>query len=114
MQPISNFFINIQARDPVDIAVLFEMVARTEISLDANCGALVSARKALNLQISEDALKDSLQRLVNCGDLETTYDADEGKLKYRVVVFQRLQEDIARHGRKLYNRMAQQKRREKG
>jgi hypothetical protein len=115
MQPITSFLFNMQSGDPVCVAVLFSMVARTEMEEETGGKSPPGhvRRMVPGLTISTGELSRAIAELVKLGELEEIPDPSGG-VTYRVVRYDDLKTSIARHGRKLYNRMAQQKRRTKG
>lgn len=110
-KPLSEFFARMQSFKPLDIAVLFGLMACQESGDEIGMPISPSVVKRLwCVDATESELIESVGRLVTLGEV---VEVDDGsKRGYRVSRMEWLQAEFGRVGWRTYARLAQRKHRE--
>lgn len=116
-RPICDFMMKMHTFKPTDVAVLFGMIALEEMAQDVGMPISPAAHiRIWGVDISPDQTKESIDRLIECGELVWVEEVLKGfgdVRGYRVTRFEELREAMAMFGSRQYQRRYQQKRRAK-
>jgi hypothetical protein len=104
-RPISDFFMRMQTFRANDVAVLFAMVALSEVSQEFPVSPAVKKR-IWAVELSGESLSESIDRLIELGEIEWVEENVQGQAVqgYRVVRFGEFQESLCKLGHRTYMR----------